>query len=802
MHDPASQHASHGTPLSSVMPLTAAEVAERVERGEHNGIESKTSRTFADIFVANVFTRVNLIYAVLFVLVMSTGHYLDGLFGLLIIANSGIGMVQEIRAKRTLDRLALLGRILITVDREEGRQQVEPEDVVLDDLVCIAAGDQIPVDGEVIDQIGLEIDESLLTGESDPVLAQRGSLVMSGSIVTAGSGRFRATAVGANAYAQRIAQEASAFRKPASQLRAGIDKILKYVTWVLIPVGALTIWNQFAGGEEWRDAVRGLVAALVPLVPEGLVLMTSIAMAVGVVRLGRHHCLVQDLPAIEQLARVDTVCTDKTGTLTEDGMRVSRIEAVDGADLSEAHAAEIAEVLATIGRVEGKPNSSMRAILEHVADAQTLTTADQIAFSSARKWAAVTREGAPEGRGTWVLGAPDVVFADAPNARIPVDALSETGLRVLAVASTDAPLSGAVLPESLVPEAIVVLDQRLRPEAPGTLEYFAQQQVSVKVISGDNAAAVGAIAEQAGVPEGRTAVDARTLQEDTPEFAAAVTDHTAFGRVSPTQKRAMVHALQGDGRVVAMTGDGVNDVLALKDADVGVAMGSGSPAARAVSRIVLLDNSFATLPHIVAEGRRVIGNIERVATLFLTKTLYSALLALFAVIVAVPYPFLPRHITLIAWFTIGIPAFFLALAPNTARAQDGFVRRVLSEAIPGGIGAAFASFGAYLTARAVFGVEEATRVMNSSTAFLALITVAFFVLVMVARPFRWWKSLLVACMIGGMLVVILTPLGSSLFDVDLRDWRAVTIALGFGLGGIGVRVIARRITRRFMLKRG
>jgi cation-transporting P-type ATPase E len=306
---------------------------------------------------------------------------------------------------------------------------------------------------------------------------------------------------------------------------------------------------------------------------------------------------------------------------------------------------------------------------------------------------------------------------------------------------------------------------------------------------------------QAGVPEGRTAVDARTLQEDTPEFAAAVADHTAFGRVSPTQKRAMVHALQGDGRVVAMTGDGVNDVLALKDGDVGVAMGSGSPAARAVSRIVLLDNSFATLPHIVAEGRRVIGNIERVATLFLTKTLYSALLALFAVIVAVPYPFLPRHVTLIAWFTIGIPAFFLALAPNTARAQDGFVRRVLSEAIPGGIGAAFASFGAYLTARAVFGVEEATRVMNSSTAFLALITVAFFVLVMVARPFRWWKSLLVACMIGGMLLVILTPLGSSLFDIDLRDWRAVTIALGFGLGGIGVRVIVRRITRRFMLKR-
>jgi cation-transporting ATPase E len=290
-------------------------------------------------------------------------------------------------------------------------------------------------------------------------------------------------------------------------------------------------------------------------------------------------------------------------------------------------------------------------------------------------------------------------------------------------------------------------------------------------------------------------VDARTLDPDSAHFDAEVRARTAFGRVTPTQKRAMVHALQGDGRVVAMTGDGVNDVLALKDADVGVAMGSGSPAARAVSRIVLLDNSFATLPHVVAEGRRVIGNIERVATLFLTKTLYSILLALLVAVTAVPFPFFPRHVTLIAWFTIGIPAFFLALAPNTARAQDGFVRRVLDAAVPGGIGAALASYGAYLTARAVLGTGHDTAKLTSSTAFLALVIVAFFVLITVARPFRPWKIALVGAMIGGMLVAILTPLGSRIFDVDLHDARAVLIACAFGAAGIGVRYATRAVLR-------
>jgi cation-transporting ATPase E len=788
--------ADGGPTATTRAPLTAAEVADRRARGEGNVIEARTSRSFGEIIRANAFTRVNGIYLVMFLLILGTGYVIDGLFGLLIVVNSVVGMVQEVRAKRTLDRLALLSKAPAKVERADGVSDIDVEQLVLDDVVLVAAGDQIPVDGIVLDATGLEVDESLLTGESEPVLAGAGYELKSGSFVAAGSAAFRATAVGEHAYAARLAKEASEFRKPTSQLRAGIDQILKYVTWALIPVGVLTIINQIWGhSEDWRKAVRGLVAALVPMVPEGLVLMTSVAMAVGVIRLGRRNCLVQDLPAIEQLARVDVVCTDKTGTLTEDGMRVGAVER-----LGEA-GDRIEGALAALGRAEGKPNASMAAILEHVGDAPALTVQTSVAFSSARKWAAVQcpADGTQPVE-SWVLGAPDVLLADGDAVRTRSDALASEGLRVLALTRTDAPLpaadaAGDGLPDGLSAAALVILDQRLRAEAPGAIAYFAQQDVDIKVISGDNAAAVGAIASEAGVPNGRDAVDARALDPDSAHFDTEVQERTAFGRVTPTQKRAMVHALQRDGRVVAMTGDGVNDVLALKDADVGVAMGSGSPAARAVSRIVLLDNSFATLPHVVAEGRRVIGNIERVATLFLTKTLYSILLALLVAVTAVPFPFLPRHVTLIAWFTIGIPAFFLALAPNTARAQDGFVRRVLDAAVPGGIGAALASYGAYLTARAVLGTGREVEKLTASTAFLALVVVAFFVLITVARPFRPWKIVLVGAMIGGMLVAILTPFGSRLFDVDLHDPRAVLIACAFGAAGIGVRYATRAVLR-------
>jgi cation-transporting ATPase E len=774
--------------------LTRDEVDERVARGDVNRVETGTSRSLAEIVRSNTLTRVNAIYLVLFLVVLSTGHLLDGLFGLLIVVNSAAGMVQEIRAKRTLDRLALLNRSPVTVQRAEGVVELDPAELVVDDLVRLAAGDQVPVDGELVGTAGLEVDESLLTGESEPVLPAPGDRLLSGSVVVAGSGVLRASLVGEDAYAARLAREASAFKKPSSDLRAGIDRILRYITWALVPVAALTVVNQlWINDQAPSDALRGMVAAVVPMVPEGLVLMTSVAMAVGVIRLGRRQCLVQDLPAMEALARVDVVCFDKTGTLTEDGMRVRAVEVLDPA-LDEE---QVAAVLAALGAAEERPNASLRAVIEHVGDRPGIPAADAVPFSSARRWAGV-RTG--DGR-AWALGAPDVLLLPGHPALDRVAAEAAQGRRVLALAELDGPLDATALAAGRTAAALVVLDQRIRPEAAGTLAYFARQHVAVKVVSGDAPNAVAAVAGQVGLPAGAV-LDARDLPEEPAALADAADSAVVLGRVAPEQKRGLVRALTARGHTVAMTGDGVNDVLALKDADVGVAMGNGSPAARAVARIVLLDSDFATLPHVVAEGRRVIANIERVATLFLSKTVYSILLALVVAVTTVPFPLLPRHVTLIAWFTIGIPATVLGLAPNEEPARPGFVRRVLTSAVPGGVAVAAAAYGAYAVARAVVGDGQDAHVRAATAAFLALVLTAFDVLVEVARPLRPWKVGLVAAMVLGMALAVGTPLGQRLFVLDPTDARVWAVAVPAAVVGVLLRRVTAALLRRAGARRG
>ncbi|MEV7974350.1 HAD-IC family P-type ATPase [Cellulomonas sp. NPDC089187] len=771
-------------------PLTSAQVAERVRRGEVNRVERVTSRSARDIVVANVFTRVNAIYFVLFCVVASTGHWFDGLFGLLIVVNSAVGMVQEIRAKRTLDRLAILNATTVTVIRAEGTAQVDPAQIVVDDVVEVVAGDQVPVDGTLLTSTGLEVDESLLTGESEALAPAPGAPLLSGSVVVAGSGRLRATGVGEQAYAAQLAREAAAYTTPSSGLRAGIDTILRYLTWVLIPVGALMIWNQLTRTDlPLSDALRGMVAALVPMVPEGLVLMTSVAMAVGVIRLGQRQCLVQDLPAMEALARVDVVCFDKTGTLTEDGMRIRELVLLTG---DEANALD---ALALIGAGEDRPNASMRAILE-ATEPSTTSAVARVPFSSARRWAA-----AQSAETTWLVGAPDVLLPDHPA----LDRAAEEsgqGRRVLALARTARPLDGMALPDELTAVALVVLDQRVRPEAADTLSFFHEQGVTLKVISGDAPVAVGAVATQVGLPHAEATVDGRDLPQDATELGAVADSASVFGRVRPDQKRELVRALTAQGRTVAMTGDGVNDVLAMKEADVGVAMGSGSPAARAVARLVLLDSSFATLPHVVAEGRRVVANIERVATLFLSKTVYSVLLALVVAVTALPFPLLPRHITLIAWFTIGIPAAVLALAPNREPARDGFVGRVLTAAIPGGVAVAVSAYGAYAGARSMIGTGSSFTVRTSTAAFLALVVVAFDILIDVARPLQAWKVALLVAMIGAMTAVVAIPLGQRLFQLDPTDGRVLAIAGVAAAVGLVLRRLLRVAVRAVVDRRG
>lgn len=760
--------------------LTDAEVAQRVAEGKTNDVPTRAARTVSEIVRANVFTRINAILGVLLIIVLSTGSVINGAFGLLIIANSAIGIIQELRAKQTLDKLAIVGQTKPLVRRQSGTTAVSPNEVVLDDIIELGPGDQIVVDGEIVEETNLEVDESLLTGEADPIAKDAGDQVMSGSFVVAGSGAYRATKVGREAYAAKLAEEASKYTLVNSELRNGINKILQVITYLLIPAGLLTIYTQlFTTDVGWRRAVLAMVGALVPMVPEGLVLMTSIAFAVGVIRLGRRQCLVNELPAIEGLARVNVVCADKTGTLTENGMRVS--------DLKPLGSVAVPDILAQLAADDARPNASMAAIAEAYKMPPGWTPTATAPFKSATKWS-----GASYGdHGNWVIGAPDVLLEPGSPIAEQAEQIGSLGLRVLLVGSSDVPVDHPDAPGTITPAALVVLEQRIRPDARETLDYFAEQKVSIKVISGDNAVSVGAVAGSLGL-HGET-MDARQLPGEPEKLADTLEEYTTFGRVRPDQKRAMVHALQSRGNTVAMTGDGVNDVLALKDADIGVAMGSGSSASRAVAQIVLLDNKFATLPYVVGEGRRVIGNIERVSNLFLTKTVYSVLLAVLVGSAGLAsklfgtdpllFPFQPIHVTIAAWFTIGIPAFVLSLAPNTERARPGFVRRVMTSALPSGVVVGIATFVSYLLA---YQGREATAIQQTQASTAALITLlvsSVWVLAVVARPYEWWRVILVAISALAYVVIFSIPLAWELFLLDPTNVAFTSMALGIGLVG-------------------
>jgi cation-transporting ATPase E len=796
--------------------LTNAQVAERAARGEANDAARRPSRPVSEIIRANVVTRFNAIVGSLGVLILVTGRPQDALFGLVIVANSAIGVVQELRAKRTLDRLAVLGEEPVRVMRDGAQVEIRPQQIVLGERILIGSGDRIMVDGDIADGSGLEIDESLLTGESDPVAKEPGDQVLSGSFVVSGSGAFTATGVGRHAYAARLVAEASTFSLAKSELMAGINRFLRLITWVIVPVAILLTASQLAyANGAFSDAVAGAVAGIVTMIPEGLVLITSVAFAVGVIRLGRRQCLVQELPAIEVLARVDVLCLDKTGTLTEGGMELDEI-------IDLAPGTPVRQVLASLAAAEERPNATLRAIASGTDGAVALPAVRVVPFSSARKWSGAVLDGNGPAGGGWVIGAPDVLLAPGDPARRDAERRAAEGRRVLALGRTGAgdlgDLGGHGNPggsgslgrtgRPVEAVALLVLRQRLRADAPRTLGYFAQQNVAVKVISGDSAASVGAIASQLGVEGAGHPVDARTLPsgEDLhqpgpadhpgvvrspPEDLAALADvlerNSVFGRVTPRQKQAFVAALQSRGHTVAMTGDGVNDVLALSRADLGVAMGSGSGATRAVAKIVLLDDSFASLPHVVAEGRRVLGNIERVASLFLTKTVYAMLLATATAVVGfaatsglegLRFPFLPRHLTLISTLTIGIPAFILALAPSTQRVEPGFVTRVLRFALPAGIAAAAATFSSYVIARLTPG---STLVADRTTAVITLAAVALWVLALIARPYTWWRLTLIAAMAAGFVLVLAVPWARTFFS--LRPYNPATDLIALAIAG-------------------
>lgn len=772
--------------------LTSAQVADRVARGQTNDAPDPRSRSLASIIRANTLTWFNALIGSMWVVMWFVAPFQDSLFGFVIVANSLIGIVQEYRASRALAKLSVIGEAKPMVRRDGADVEVRPAQVVLDDLVVLRPGDQLVVDGEVVAAEGLEIDESLLTGEADPVDKAVGDQAMSGSFVVAGSGLYVATRVGRDSFAAGLTEQAKKFTETKSELRDDIAKFVRLASFLIPPVGIILLISQLRANQSVDDAIRGTIAGVVTMVPEGLVLLTSIAMAVAVVRLAQRKVLVQDLPAVEVLARVDTVCVDKTGTLTEPGMAVTDVEVLDAS-------ADVDAALAAMGASEESPNPTLAAVAAAYAN-PTWSMVEGIAFSSARKWSAATFRD----HGTWILGAPEVVLGNAePAVRERAESVAAQGSRVLLLARAVGTGPDAERgPGEVVPAALVVIDQRLRPDAAETVGYFLEQDVAVKVISGDNPATVGAIAAQAGVPGAGAPLDARELTAEPAQLEEPIDSHSVFGRVTPDQKQAMVGALHLRGRTVAMTGDGVNDVLALKQADLGIAMGSGASATRAVAQLVLLDNRFSVMPHVVAEGRRVLGNIERVADVFLTKTFYATIISAFIGLSVLftlradsqplEFPYLPRHFTLISSLTIGIPGFFLALMPNTERFRPGFLRRVLLFAVPAGVICAAAGLGTYLIVLSIGEPLEDAR----SAATIALFIVTFAVLVHSARPLNLVRIGVCAAMLLSFVVVLLVPWLSNFFAVYLQPERDTAIAVAVGLAGALLISVAAAVTDR------
>lgn len=783
--------------------LSAQEVAERVAAGATNAALTGTSRSLWEIVRTNIFTRFNAILGGLFILILITRSWADGLFGIVLVVNSGIGITQEYLAKRKLDRLALLNAPTATVVRDGVVHTVPTAEVVLDDLIELRAGDQIPADGALASVVGLEVDESNLTGESDSVGKAVGDKVLSGTTVVAGTGRFFAAAVGPESYANRITAQARVFTRSHSEIQSAINKLLKYITWVIAIALPLQLFSQARaiGKQGWEQVVIRSTGGLVGLVPEGLVLLTSIAFLLAAVQLTRQQVLVQELPAVEGLARVDVVCLDKTGTLTVGDISFDELIALSDDDMDLARAA--------LGAIADDPNANgtTKAIAAAI-DGPGWTQTDTVAFNSARKWSA----GQFQEYGSWVLGAPDMLLdADDPILERVTD-FAFTGRRVLLLARSDADLNGPVLPDNLQPIALVTLTEQIRPDAAQTLQYFRDQGVDIKIISGDNPITVAAIARRLGLEVGDV-VDATTLSDNADELIDISAHATVFGRVSPEQKRALVRALQAQGHVVAMTGDGVNDALALKDADIGVAMGNGAQATKAVAQLVLLDGRFSHLPSVLAEGRRVIGNVERVANLFLAKNVMSLIAILSAAIFAVAFPFLPRHLTLVSSVSIGIPAFFLALGPNKRRYTPGFLSRVLRFAIPAGAIAGLTVIVSYLWANSGYGMPTATWeaecgvvpgaigaanpvcAMPSTSATVALLVVALWILVVLARPFRLWKAILVAAMVALAIGGFTVPIARTFFDFALPSgllWQSLLVG---AVGAICVEIVYQ-LTKR------
>ncbi|MEE8735937.1 HAD-IC family P-type ATPase [Bifidobacterium subtile] len=809
--------------------LGAQDVQERVGRDQTNLVDNPTSRSLAQIIRSNVFTLFNGIIFVAMLMVMITGSWRDSVFGLVIIVNTGIGIITELRAKRTLDRLSILVASHPLVRREGRNIEIDHDDIVLDDLLWIRSGEQVPADAEILRSWGLELDESMLTGESNTVRKQPGDSAYSGSNAVSGLALAKVSAVGQQSYAAKLTAQAKVYTTTVSDLNRGINKILEVLTFLVVPLCALLIWSQVRAvggwsaaisGGQWRQAVVSAVAGVVGMIPEGLVLLTSLNFAIAAMRLARKNTLVQELEAVETLARVDCLNLDKTGTITDGGIEfkallpVDGVEAANGDETAETGKAvdalgvhsdagnvgldtrEVTQALFDLANEEN-PNATGRAVLDALS-AQGYESGQvdvRMPFSSARKWSAIARQG----DGIWYFGAPEVLlsaFAQAgEGARISgfaalsakIAEYANHGNRVLLIAhrAGDIPADFDAEPHldpHALPVALVLCAERVRDDAADTLLWFREQGVRCRVISGDNPATVGAIATQVrlcGDNPVRT-MDARELPEDTAKLAQVLDKVDVLGRVMPEQKKAIVQALHRDDHVVAMTGDGVNDTLAIKEADLGIAMGNAAPATKAVAQVVLVDSKFSHLPDVVARGRQVMANMERVASLFLVKTAYSIIISLGVVLTGILFPYLPRHITYIGALTIGMPAFVLALAPNTRRYIPGFLRRVITFSLPSGIAI---GVSVLLSSWFLPGIMQWDMHVkfNQRSLFtinaIIVFALGIVVLAQVARPLLSWRGALVALFAAAGIIGAFIPFVAGFFALQLPSGGSLVATL-------------------------
>lgn len=764
--------------------LTQREAEEKIARGDCNGSFSVKTKSVGRIFADNIFTLFNLINIILAVLVALVGAYRNMLFMGVILCNIGIGIIQEIRSKRTIDRLSLISAPKAHLLRDGSEKILPVADIVTGDIMLLSSGRQLCADGILVEG-ELEADESLLTGESETVTKRPGDTLYSGSFVVSGGGKAEVTRVGAGAYANKIASGAKKPKKRHSEMMCAINKIISAITVCILPF-ALVLFSKalFIAHQDLQHSVTSTTAAIIGMIPEGLVLLTSIALAVSSIRLGKRQTLCQDLYCVESLARVDVLCLDKTGTITTGNMQVSEIRYLDeGFDAERA--------LAAFSEALGAENQTMAAIAKKFPQKNGVKALCTEPFSSARKWSGAQLEDI----GTLILGAPSFILS--PEEYSGISEISEqyakSGQRVLLLAHSTENLPEKSLPEHLSPKALVVLSDEIRESAPSTLSYFREQGVTIKVISGDDPVTVANVAANAGLAGADSYVDASILSDD--ELAQAAEKYTVFGRVTPARKLELVQALKSAGHKVAMTGDGVNDVLALREADCSVAMQSGSDAARCVSQLVLLNSDFSSMPVAVEEGRRCINNIQRSAALFLVKTIFSFLLAVLFLFVPSAYPFQPIQLTLVSALFIGAPSFLLALETNRSRVEGSFIANVLKKALPGGLTVVL-GISALLILKGIFGIpHERLSVM----AVYLTAAVCFGVLCGVCKLSRKWHIV----MLIAVLAVFCTAcwLLSSLFYIvplSWQEWLCMAVIIpGAILVLWGLSELLRRILNRW-----